>query len=110
VVAAAVTWPAQAGMHSLALWYALPALLLLVALGVAGDMVGVAAAAADAAALHAMASRRLPGARIALALKRNAAQVTSICGDIVGDVAGTVSGAAAAAVAGRLAGGLASHD
>jgi hypothetical protein len=54
-----------------------------------------------------MASRRLPGSREALALKRNAAQVTSICGDIVGDVAGTVSGAAAAAVAARLAAGAA---
>jgi hypothetical protein len=102
-VAAAVTWPAQVGMRGLPLWDALAALVCLVAVGVAGDMVGVAAAAADEAALHAMASRRLPGSREALALKRNAPHVTSICGDIVGDVAGTASGAAAAAMAARLA-------
>jgi hypothetical protein len=104
VVAGAVTWPAQAGMRGLPFGVALPALLVLVAIGVAGDMVGVAAAAADESALHAMASRRRPGSREALALKKNAAQVTSICGDIVGDVAGTVSGAAAAAVAMRMVG------
>jgi hypothetical protein len=102
-VAAGVTWPAQASMHASPLGFALPALLVLVAAGVAGDMIGVAAAAADEAALHAMASRRLPGARAALRLKRDAARVTSIAGDIVGDIAGTVSGAAAAAIAGRLA-------
>ncbi|HVB09620.1 MAG TPA: hypothetical protein VNM16_04565 [Bacillota bacterium] len=105
LVAAAVTWPAQAGMKDLPIWVAAPALLVLVALGVAGDMVGVAAAAADESALHAMASRRLPGSRQALALKRNAAQVTSVSGDIVGDVAGTVSGAAAAVIAARVVAG-----
>jgi CBS domain containing-hemolysin-like protein len=96
VVALAVTWPAES---ALARWSTGPAALAVVgllALGGAGDMLAVAAAAAEEAALHAMAARGRRAAKAALGLKRRADHVASIAGDIVGDVSGTVAGAAAA--------------
>jgi CBS domain containing-hemolysin-like protein len=104
-IAVFVTAPAEAAMRRLDLGVAVPVLLALVAVGVLGDRVGVAAAAAAEPGLHAMAARHLPGARQALALKRQADRVTSIASDVVGDIAGTISGAAAAAVAVRLGAG-----
>jgi hypothetical protein len=75
----------------------------MLALGAAGDMLAVAAAAADERALHSMGAHGRPGAAGALALKRGADRVASIAGDIVGDVSGAVSGAAAAVWAGSAA-------
>ncbi len=94
-----VIWPADSGLRRLDVFASALIVLGLLVVGAAGDMLAVAAAAGEEAALHAMATRRRPGARGALALKRRADHVVSIAGDIVGDVAGTVSGAAAMFVA-----------
>jgi len=96
-VAVAVTIPAEGLLHQPGLTAVMAIVVALIVLGAAGDLLAVAAAAATAPALHSMAARRLPGARVALQLKRHADRVASISGDIVGDVAGTVSGAAAGA-------------
>lgn len=76
--------------------------VIIVAVGVAFDVIGVAAAAADEAPFHAMAAKRRRGARAALALVRHADRVSAVANDVVGDVAGTLAGAAGAAVAARL--------
>lgn len=103
VVALAVTWPAEAMLGHLA-WPAAAAVIGgLLFLGAAGDMLGVAAAAAEPPALHSMAAHGRVGAAGALVLKRHADRVASIAQDIVGDVAGTVGGAAAAIWAGGAA-------
>ena len=103
VVAVGVTVPAEAILHQPGITVAMLIVLTLILIGAAADMLAVAAAAASIPALHSMAARRRPGAKVALALKRNADRVVSISGDIVGDVAGTVSGAAAAAWAVAMA-------
>lgn len=103
VAAVFVSLPAQSAVQSLTAGAALALVVLLVAVGVAGDLVGVAAAAADEPSLHAMAAKRLPGARAALHLKRRADRVTSVASDIVGDIASTISAAAGAAIAFRVA-------
>ncbi len=95
-VAFAVTWPAETALAGLGLPMAAVVVACLIALGAAGDMLAVAAAAAEEPALHSMAARGRPGARAALALKHRADRVASVAGDIVGDVSGTVGGAAAA--------------
>lgn len=76
------------------------ALILLSSIGIAivADIVAVAATAGDEAPLNAMASNKVPGAREALVIVRNAGRVNSICGDIVGDICGTISGFAATPV------------
>ena len=77
-------------------------LFVIVTVGILFDVVGVAVTSADEKPFHSMASRRVPGAREALRLLRNAERVSSICNDVVGDICGVVSGAASAAIAARL--------
>jgi CBS domain containing-hemolysin-like protein len=68
-------------------------LLGMIGVGVVFDVIGVAVTAAREAPLHARAARRVPGARRATWLVRNAHQVASFCNDVIGDVSGTLSGA-----------------
>ena len=102
-VALAVTWPAESALQAAGAVAAVAAILGLVVIGALGDMLAVAAAAADERALHSMAARGRSGAHGAVFLKRRADRVASVAGDIVGDVAGTVSGAAAALWVGAAA-------
>lgn len=77
--------------------------LLIIAIGVIFDMIGVAAAAADVAPFNARAARKDFGAKKGLHLVRNADRVATFCSDIVGDICGTVSGALGAMLVVRLA-------
>ena len=74
-------------------------LFAIVLLGIIFDIIGVAVTAADEKPFHAMASRKVSGAREALKLLRNSDRVSSICCDVVGDICGVVSGAASATIA-----------
>lgn len=74
-------------------------LLGIVLIGIVFDVVGVAVTSADEVPFHAMAARKVPGAREALRLLRKAERVSSICNDVVGDICGVVSGSASAAIA-----------
>ncbi len=81
---------------------ALVILLLIVLLGIAFDTVGVAVTAAEERPLHSMAAKKIPGAKEAIGLIKNADRVASICNDVVGDICGVVSGSASAVIAMRL--------
>lgn len=74
-------------------------LLIIVMIGILFDIIGVAVTSADETPFHAMASRKVPGAKEALRLLRKAERVSSICNDVVGDICGVVSGSASAAIA-----------
>ncbi|WAH39014.1 CNNM metal transporter family protein [Alicyclobacillus dauci] len=76
--------------------------LCIVFVGALFDMLGMAAAAARETPFHAMASKRVYGARRAITIVRNAEKVSSICSDVVGDIAGVLSGAGALAVSVQL--------
>jgi CBS domain containing-hemolysin-like protein len=76
--------------------------LLIVFVGALFDMLGVAAAAARETPFHAMASKRVFGARRAIQIVRNAEKVSSVCSDVIGDIAGVLSGAGSLAVAVQL--------
>lgn len=77
-------------------------LLVIVSVGILFDIIGVAVASADEKPFHSMAARKVPGAREAIALLRNAEKVSSICNDVVGDICGVVSGSASATIAAQL--------
>ena len=77
-------------------------LFVIVFLGIIFDVVGVAVTSADEAPFHAMAARKVPGAKEAIRLLRKADKVSSICNDVVGDICGVVSGSAAATIAVQL--------
>ena len=77
-------------------------LFAIVLLGILFDIVGVAVTSADEAPFHAMAARKVPGAKEAIRLLRRADKVSSICNDVIGDICGVVSGSAAATIAVQL--------
>jgi len=68
--------------------------LIIVFIGIIFDMLGIAAAAAKAAPLHAMAAEKVKGAREAVLIHRNAEKVASFSNDVIGDISGIVSGSA----------------
>lgn len=80
--------------------------LFIVLIGVIFDMLGLAAAAARETPFHAMASKRVFGAKRSIVIVRNAEKVSSICSDVIGDVAGVLSGATSLAVASQLSSAL----
>lgn len=77
-------------------------LLAIILIGIIFDIVGMAVATADEKPFHAMAARKVPGARAAISLLRNAERVSSICNDVVGDICGVVSGSASALIASQI--------
>lgn len=90
-----------------ALWLFLVAVflvILIIALAVVADMIAVAATACDIEPLHAMAARKVRGAKKAVKICQNSDKVSSIFGDIIGDVCGIVSGASSATISAVLAG------
>ena len=77
-------------------------LLMIVFVGIIFDIVGMAVATADEKPFHAMAARKVKGARECITLLRNAERVSSICNDVVGDICGVVSGSASATIAAQV--------
>ena len=77
-------------------------LLMIVFIGIIFDIVGMAVATADEKPFHAMAARKVTGARECITLLRNAERVSSICNDVVGDICGVVSRSASATIAAQV--------
>ena len=77
-------------------------LLAIVLVGILFDIIGVAVTSAEDKPFHSMAARKVPGAKEAIRLLRNAERVSSICNDVIGDICGVVSGAASATIATQI--------
>ena len=77
-------------------------LLIIILVGIIFDIIGMAVATADEKPFHAMAARKVAGAKDAIALLRNAERVSSICNDVVGDICGVISGSASATIAAQI--------
>ena len=77
-------------------------LAVVIVLGILFDIIGVSATKAQEAPFHAMAAKKISGAREAIWIVRNADRVANFCNDVVGDICGTVSGAIGAGIAFRL--------
>ena len=77
-------------------------LLMIVFIGIIFDIVGMAVATADEKPFHAMAARKVKGAKECIMLLRSAERVSSICNDVVGDICGVVSGTASAAISAQI--------
>lgn len=83
-------------MPKVNIWFGIIILILFIGLGILFDMIGVAVTAAEETPFHSMASRKVRGAKIAVKFKKNAAQVSSFCNDVIGDICGIVSGSTGA--------------
>ncbi len=73
-------------------------LILIVILSIVFDMLGMAISTASEAPFHAMATRRIKGAKESIKIIRNAQQLASLCNDVIGDIAGIISGAMTGAI------------
>lgn len=81
------------------IWIASLIIVIFIIVAIISDMVGVAIASAVPEPFHAMAARKVRGAKQAIKLVNNASKVASIASDVIGDVCGILSGAAAASIA-----------
>lgn len=79
-------------------------ILIIILVNIIFDIIGTAITAADETPFHAMASRKIYGAKQAIRLIRNADKVSNLCNDVVGDICGIISGAAGAYIVIRIIG------
>lgn len=79
-------------------------ILLIIFVNIIADTVGTAVTAADETPFHAMASRKMYGAKQAIKMIRNADKVSNVCNDVIGDICGVISGAAGTYIIIRLIG------
>lgn len=77
-------------------------LFAFIALGIVFDIIGVASTASSEKRFHSMAARKVPGAKQAIWIVRNAEKVGSFCNDVVGDISGIISGATSAVIVTHL--------
>ena len=98
-----MSWSSSAALADAGIAVAALTVLLLVAIGIITDIIGMAVASADQPPFVAMAAKKLPGAKQALWLIKNAAKVSSVCNDVAGDICGVVSGAAGTTLSLRIA-------
>ena len=102
LISACFSYISSVILEDIGLFVGFLVLLLIILIGIAFDIIGVAVTAADAVPFHAMASRKVPEAQEALRLIKNANRVCSFCNDVIGDICGVVSGSASAVIAIRI--------
>ena len=90
-------------INNLSLIPAIIILLLVIALGVITDIIGVAVTVGSEEDFHAKASKKIEGAKSSIKLIRNSAKVANICCDVIGDICGVLSGAISAMLAVKIA-------
>jgi CBS domain containing-hemolysin-like protein len=76
---------------------------VIILIGIFFDMLGIAATSADEVPFHAMAAKRVNGAKQAIRIIRNADRFSNFCNDVIGDISGIISGTASAVVVAQLA-------
>ena len=102
VISATFSTLSAAMLDGSGIFAAMVILLCIVFIGILFDIIGVAVTAAEERPLNSMAAKKVPGAREAIMLIKNADRVSSICNDVVGDICGVISGSASAVIAVQL--------
>lgn len=74
------------GISNLSLIPAILILLLVILVGIAFDIVGVAVTVANEHEFHAKATKKVEGSKSSIKLIRNAPKVANICADVIGDI------------------------
>ena len=67
-------------------------LVFVIFIGIIFDMIGVAVLTSKEDGFHALASKKIYGAKECITLLRNSAKISSICNDVIGDICGILSG------------------
>ena len=90
------------GVSNLNLVASIFILILVVAVGIIFDIIGVAVTVANEEEFHAKATKKINGAKTSIKLIKNATKVANICADVIGDVCGVLSGAISAMISAKL--------
>lgn len=77
-------------------------LVFIILFGIVSDVIGVAITATTAEPFNAMAAKKIPGAKTAVSLIRNAPRMSNVLNDVIGDICGIVSGATGVAIGAQL--------
>lgn len=67
-------------------------IIIVIAIGIIFDMIGVAVLSAKESTFHAKSSKKIKGAKQATKLIKSSVYVSNFCNDIIGDVCGIISG------------------
>jgi CBS domain containing-hemolysin-like protein len=89
-------------INGLAVVPAILVLLLVILVGIIFDLIGVATTIAKEEEFHAMAAKKIKGAKEAIKLIRNSPKVSNICADVIGDICGVLSGSLSAMITLKL--------
>lgn len=90
------------GVSNLSLLPAILILVLVIAVGILFDIIGVAVTVANEHEFHAKATKKVEGSKDSIKLIRNAPKVANICADVIGDICGVLSGAISALIAMKI--------
>lgn len=82
---------------------AIMVLFIIVLLSILFDMLGMAVSTAAEEPFHAMAAKKIPGAKTSIKIIRSSQQLSSLFNDVIGDIAGIISGAMTAAIVAKIA-------
>lgn len=104
-ISALFSFLSQEILDSASLIGAFAVLLIIVAIGILFDVIGVAVTSADEKPFHSMAARKVKGAPEAITLLRSADKVSTVCNDVIGDICGIISGTAVAVIVGLIVAG-----
>ena len=102
LVSGGISLLSDALMSNSGIFVAFLILMTIILVGIIFDIIGMAVATADEKPFHAMAARKVAGAKESIKLLRNAERVSSICNDVVGDICGVISGSASATIAAQV--------
>lgn len=78
-------------------------IFIFIILGIIFDIIGVAVQSSKEVAFHAMASKKVKGAKTAKKMLANSDKVSSFCNDVIGDICNIISGSAGLVVALEIA-------
>ncbi len=90
------------GVSHLNLIPAILILIVVIAVGIFFDIIGVAVTVANEHEFHAKATKKIKGSKDSIKLIRNAPKVANICADVIGDICGVLSGAISALIAMKI--------
>ena len=79
-------------MSEAGLFLAIFIVMILIAISILTDMIGVAVVACKEAPFKKMTNENIKGAKYGLYIVENSAKIASLCADVVGDVCGVLSG------------------
>ncbi len=72
--------------------------LVVIAIGVVFDMIGIATTSADIKTFNSMSTKKVKGSNLAIKFIQSADKVSSFCNDVIGDICSIISGSGGAAI------------